>query len=151
MNQPARAQIRVIAICVFSRAGKILVNQGRDPVSNFAFVRPLGGGVEFGETGAQAVVREVREEVDAELCDIRYLGTLENFFTWAGKPQHEIVLVYDGRFADDRLYDRPYLEGRETDGELIRASWRDLEEIAKCLVPGGLHALLQSRLSRAEV
>jgi ADP-ribose pyrophosphatase YjhB (NUDIX family) len=151
MNEPARTPIRVVAIGVFSRGSRILVNEGRDPVSGFAFVRPLGGRVEFGETGAQAVIREAREEVGARVCDVSYLGTLENLFTWAGKPQHEVVLVYEAKFVDDRLYDRPYLEGRETDGELIRASWRELGEIAQCLVPSGLHALLVAKPSRAEV
>jgi hypothetical protein len=28
---------------------------------------------------------------------------LENIFTFNGQPGHEIVLVYDGRFVEERL------------------------------------------------
>jgi 8-oxo-dGTP pyrophosphatase MutT (NUDIX family) len=123
------------------------VNEGHDPVANSRFLRPLGGGIEFGETGARAIVREIREELDAEVRDVHYLGTVENLFTYLGEPFHEVVLVYDARFADDRLYDRPYLDGKETEGGLIRASWRELDDIAELLVPAGLHALVRSKLA----
>jgi 8-oxo-dGTP pyrophosphatase MutT (NUDIX family) len=145
------SQIRVIALCLFSRGSAILVNEGQDPVARSTFVRPLGGGIEFGETGSQTIVREIREELGAEVRDVRYLGTLENLFIYLGESFHEIILVYDARFADDRLYERSYLEGRETDGGLIRASWRELDDIAKSLVPASLHTLAQSNLRRAEV
>jgi 8-oxo-dGTP pyrophosphatase MutT (NUDIX family) len=39
-----------------------------DPVKGETFYRPLGGGVEFGETSA-AAAREIREEVSADVTD----------------------------------------------------------------------------------
>ncbi|WP_460164643.1 NUDIX domain-containing protein [Pseudomonas sp. S2_F03] len=53
--------------------------------------------MEFGETSAQAIVREVQEELGLAITDVRLLGTLENIFTYAGRPGHEIVQVYDAR------------------------------------------------------
>ena len=138
-------RIRPLAICLMRHQGRILVNEAFDPVKNLRFCRPLGGGIEFGETGAQAVARELREEIGAEVTGIRYLGTLENIFTYLGEPGHEIVLVYDAVFADRRLYDRPFLVGREGDGEPFEASWRALDSFGPelPLFPHGLPEMLR--------
>ena len=96
--------IRPVAICIFRRAHEILVVEAFDQVKAKTFYRPLGGGIEFGETSAAAVEREVREEVSADVTDLRYVGTLENFFVYNGQPGHEIVQVHEGRFANSALY-----------------------------------------------
>lgn len=135
--------IRPLALCLMRHQGRILVNEAFDPVKQQRFCRPLGGGIEFGETGAQACARELREEVGAEITGIRFLGTLENIFTYLGRPGHEIVLVYDAEFVDRGLYERPCLEGREGD-EVFQASWRALASFGPGLplYPDGLARLL---------
>ncbi|MDX2031052.1 MAG: NUDIX hydrolase [Blastocatellia bacterium] len=139
MSEP---KIRLIALCVFTRGDRILVAEGTDPVKGEAFYRPLGGGVEFGERGEETVVRELMEEIGAEVRDAWYLGTLENIFVYRGRPSHEVALVYDGRFADESLYEQPLIEGIEADGEPIRAVWKSLSEFgegcATPLYPAGL-------------
>lgn len=50
-------RIRPIAICLLRHEGKILVFEGWDRAERRAFYRPLGGGIEFGETGQHAVQR----------------------------------------------------------------------------------------------
>jgi hypothetical protein len=52
--------IRPIAICVVRKADSILVFEARDPVKDRVFYRPLGGGINFWEYGADAIVREMR-------------------------------------------------------------------------------------------
>ncbi|MRD48064.1 NUDIX domain-containing protein [Caenimonas koreensis DSM 17982] len=139
--------IRALAICLFTHDGKILVNGAHDPVKGLSFCRPLGGGIEFGETGEQAVVREIREEIGAEVTNLRYLGTLENIFTYLGKPGHELVRVYDGQLADSSLYDRAFITGVESDGQPFRAEWRTLESFGPelPLFPHGLIDLLATK------
>ena len=107
--------IRPVAICIFRRAHEILVVEAFDPVKAETFYRPLGGGIEFGETSAAAVEREVREEVSADVTDLRYVGTLENLFVHNGQPGHEIVQVHEGRFANSALYAAIELSGVESD------------------------------------
>jgi NTP pyrophosphatase (non-canonical NTP hydrolase)/8-oxo-dGTP pyrophosphatase MutT (NUDIX family) len=124
--------VRVIALCVFRDGDRILVGEQRDPVTDTWFYRPIGGGVELGEHGAQTIAREMREELDAEVTNVRYLGTLENVFTYAGKPGHEIVLVYDGELVDRSLYERGEVTIRD-DGK--RAVWRRLEELRAGPIP----------------
>lgn len=138
-------RIRALAICVFLNGDRILVTEALDPVQGLRFCRPLGGGIEFGETGVQTVVREIREEIGAEVADVRYLGTLENIFTYLGRPGHEIVRVYDASLVEASLYEG-VVPGAESDGRPFVASWRSLSSFGPGLplVPEGLADLLRS-------
>ncbi len=118
-------KIRVIVICVFRIGDKILVFEQFDGSKGMPYYRPLGGGVEFGETTEQALKREIREEIGEEITDLKLLTVLESLFTVDGKPGHEIVYVYDGRFIDESAYERDSFTVTE-ETETVRASWRRL-------------------------
>ncbi|MBI3536579.1 MAG: NUDIX hydrolase [Chloroflexi bacterium] len=145
--------IRALAICVFRNGDKILVGAGFDSVKQQTFYRPLGGSIEFGETSADTITRELKEELDAQVCDLKFLGTLENIFTFEGERGHEIVLVYDGKFVDASLYARKELKGFEKDdahSPHFRAVWKTLSEfdpIHAPVYPNGLVELLSNHQS----
>jgi ADP-ribose pyrophosphatase YjhB (NUDIX family) len=146
-------KIRPLAIGIFRRDDRILVCEGYDPVKDETFYRPLGGGIEFGERAAEAVARELREEIDAEMINPRYLGTLENLFTYNGKPGHEIVLVFAGEFADSALYEKDAWVGHEEGGEEFKVSWKPLADFAAGrapLYPDGLLELLTQHTAALE-
>ncbi|MEM7351352.1 MAG: NUDIX domain-containing protein [Acidobacteriota bacterium] len=135
--------IRNLAICVFRHGTRILVARGTDDVKGEAFLRPLGGAVEFGERIVDALRREIREELGVEIRDPVRLGLLENVFTYRGEPGHEIVFVFDAKFVDPDLYTRTSLPLDEPvwDGE---ARWIDLAEPQPlALYPEGLLTLLE--------
>lgn len=138
-------RIRFLALCVFHHQGKILVNVFDDPSSGQTLCRPLGGGIEFGELGRDAIAREIAEELGQPISAVKLLGTLESLFTYAGKPGHEIVQVYDARFDDASLYQQDWLDGQESDSSPFRARWCDSADFARIgpLVPQGLQALLR--------
>lgn len=140
------ARIRPISICLFRRGDRILVSEAFDSSEGVYFCRPLGGGIEFGEHSRDAVVRETREEVGAEVEKLELLGVLENVFTYEGARGHEIVFVYDGEFKDRRAYEGGEVRGHKAEtGEGFVARWRSPEEIRGLnarLVPEGLAALL---------
>ncbi|TKJ86395.1 NUDIX hydrolase [Pseudomonas koreensis] len=142
----AEHRIRALALCVFHHNGNILVNEFRDPVSQQTCFRPIGGGIEFGETSAEAIVREVQEELGLSMSDVRLLGTLESLFVYNGKPGHEIVQVYDATFVDRSVYAYPQIEGHESNGAPFTARWHDSSSFSEQapLVPKGLHDLLKS-------
>ncbi|MEM8503094.1 MAG: NUDIX hydrolase [Cyanobacteria bacterium P01_D01_bin.1] len=97
-------RIRPIALGLIEHQGHIFVSRGRDRVTEERFYRFLGGGIDFGETSAAALVREFQEEIKAELTDVEYLGCLDNIFTLNGKPKHELVQLFRARFVDRAFY-----------------------------------------------
>jgi 8-oxo-dGTP pyrophosphatase MutT (NUDIX family) len=142
-------QIRPIAICVFSKDDQILVFEGYDPSKEQTFYRPLGGGIEFGELSSDTIRREMMEEINAEVGELHYLGTLENMFTFDGTPGHEVVQVYDGALKESGLYEQVVIVGHEADvDESFKAMWKSLDEFGEgksILYPDGLLELLKSR------
>lgn len=137
--------IRPLAICVFRHDDRILVFEGYDRSKNQVFYRPLGGGIEAGEYAKDAIVREIREELGAEITNARMIGTLENLFTFNRRPGHEIVMVYDAEFVDRSLYDKDKFDVVE-EVETIQAMWKSLDDFCRAdappLYPDGLFDLL---------
>lgn len=76
--------IRPLAICIFKNEESILVAEGYDSVKRDYYYRPIGGGIEYGEPGSIAVKREVYEEIEADITNLNYIGTVENIFTYNG-------------------------------------------------------------------
>ena len=139
--------IRPLAICLFRHKDRILVAEGYDPVKKEAFYRPLGGGIEFGEYSEQTIRRELLEEIGAEVCELKYLGTLENIFVFNGTPGHEIVQVYNGSLRDIKLYEQTVIVGQEVDiDDTFRAVWKHIDEFGdgkSILYPTGLLEILR--------
>jgi 8-oxo-dGTP pyrophosphatase MutT (NUDIX family) len=131
MHKPG--EIRVLALGLI-RDGKyakrtlrerIFVSEGYDPVKQLTFYRAMGGGVDFGETSLEALKREFQEEIQAELTNIRYLGCLENIFTFNGQSGHEIIQLFESDFVDSKFYQLDKLDFSE--GERHKtALWVDI-------------------------
>ena len=139
-----KPRIRPLSICLFRRGDRILVHEGDDPVKGIRFARPLGGGIDFGETSRDAVIREVREELGAEITAVEFVCMMESIYIYLGKPGHELVFVYDARFVDENLYEQAVLEVTEGKRK-FEARWRSLDERKAAnilLVPEGLEAFL---------
>jgi 8-oxo-dGTP pyrophosphatase MutT (NUDIX family) len=142
-----KKRIRPLAICVFRHNDRILVAEGYDPVKDEYFYRPLGGGIEFGEPSVETICRELMEEINVEVHreSLKYLGAVENIFTFNGKPGHEVVLIYDGALKEAELYEQNVILGKEADGEDICAQWKDFDEFRdgkSILYPTGLIEML---------
>jgi len=132
-------------VCVFRHQNKILLTEGYDPTKDEHYMIPLGGGIEFGETSEQAAIREVLEEVGAETYGLQLLGVLENLFVFDGTPGHEIVFIYEAKFVDENLYQKPELDGFESNGVKINVRWFDqavLKDNAVKIYPHGIVDLL---------
>lgn len=136
---------RAIAIAVLRRGGEILVSEVPDPMKNISGWRPPGGGIEFGEHGAETVVREIAEELGVRVEDPRYLGTVENIFTYLGIKGHQLVRVYEVRFADPKLYDRDRFDCIEANGIPFTCLWKPIAQFGARapLYPDGLLELIR--------
>jgi 8-oxo-dGTP pyrophosphatase MutT (NUDIX family) len=136
--------IRPIAIGIFRRDDRILVGHGHDVLKGEHFCRPPGGAIEFGERAADALRREIREEICAEITNPHLLAVLENTFTLEGVPKHELIFVFDTTFLDTHFYQLPELPMYEPgwDGPL---TWELLDSFRNgplSLYPEGLLDLL---------
>jgi ADP-ribose pyrophosphatase YjhB (NUDIX family) len=145
------SRIRPIALAVVRRGDDVLVYEGYDPTKDEVFYRLLGGGVEFGETAAEAVRREFREELAADLANVELLAVQENIFTFDGRAHHEIAFLFTADLADSSFYERDELGTILDSDEPV--SWQPLAKLfdpratapragARALYPGGLMALL---------
>ncbi len=144
-----KQRIRALALCVFRRDDKIFVAAGYDSVKKQTYYRPLGGGIEFGEPAHATVAREIREEIQAEVSQLKYLGTLENIFVYNSDMGHEIVLIFDGSFVDhDRNSDDYTVEGTDDGKILFTGEWKSLDYFRQGhapLYPDGLLQLLDAQ------
>jgi ADP-ribose pyrophosphatase YjhB (NUDIX family) len=125
-----QARIRTQVLGLVRRGDRILVEQVEDRVKRQWFWRLLGGTVEFGEKGADALRRELLEELGAEAEVGPLVATIENIFTFESRPGHEICLVYECGLRDEDLYARGEWDAEEMtpDGPLVhKVAWRGVE------------------------
>lgn len=140
------SRIRPVVLGIVRRGDAYLVQRLHDPDGD-AFYRPIGGGIEHGETSAEALVREFREELDARVEVGPTVGTLENRFRWDGETVHELVVLREADFTDESLTARDRFDGRDDGGTRYTATWKRLDELAnqpEPLYPDGLDALLRN-------
>lgn len=137
-------RIRPLAIGVVRDGDRIFVGDGYDPVNEELFYRPIGGGVEFGEYSYETLSREFEEELNVEITNLRYLGTIENIFEFKGGSGHEVSLVYEADFVDEAMYETDPVTGYDDGGVTYEALWKPFEELKDedILYPEGLLDLL---------
>ena len=113
-------------------------------MKNVVGYRPLGGTIEFGERGHDTVAREIREEIGAEVVDVRYLGTIENIFEYLGRAGHEVALIYRATLGDESLLRRDVIEAHDDTGGTFRCFWKPLDDFRRGvpLYPDGLLRML---------
>jgi ADP-ribose pyrophosphatase YjhB (NUDIX family) len=137
--------IRPIAAAVIRDGGRLLVWEDHDPATGEVVCVPLAGGIEFGETGAEAIARELQEEIGRAPAHVAFLGFFEDIFEWNGRRRHELWLVYDVELAGEGVAGLDEVVVQEDDGSSYVARWRPLDEFrgSARLVPDGLLELVQ--------
>jgi ADP-ribose pyrophosphatase YjhB (NUDIX family) len=124
---------------IFSyRAAGILIIDNKillqKPANEDGFAFP-GGHVAFGETNAETLMREFKEEInfDIHIDTLKWVG--EIFFPWGKKPCHQICLYYSVNLKNrntiksfDKFIGIEYMKNRSFD---IEFHWMPIEEINK--------------------
>ena len=146
-----QGKIRPLAIGIIRRDDCLFVAEGADPAKKEIFYRPLGGGIKFGEYGHQALAREFREELGAEIETVRFLGVIENIFIYRDEKGHEIILLYEAKFVDKTFYTKARVIGREDGDQSFKALWKSLNDFRDgkaILYPSGLLDILLNPLDK---
>lgn len=120
MNEYELAGIETIArgVCVVD--GKILLCRAKGGKTTYL----PGGHIEFGETGRQALVREIKEELGLDSSTGAFLGVVENSFLQHGAPHSEINLVYALSLAQGEIHAQE---------DWIEFEWRPLSDLGDLL------------------
>lgn len=139
-------KIRPLALALIRNPqNQFLFHKSYDKVKDESFYRPLGGGVEFSETGKSALEREIMEEISQEIIVSGQMVAFENIFTFEGHHGHEIIMLFTASFKDTQVYSKKELDIFESGIAISKAVWRSLAEIqaegAK-LYPKGLDEVI---------
>lgn len=142
-------RIRPLALALIRNSkGQFLFHKGHDRVKGENFYRPLGGGIEFSESGQVAIEREIMEELNQEVVVSGLTACFENVFTFEGQKGHEIVMLFSADFKNKTAYEPVELEIFESGVAIAKAVWRSVAEIkteGAQLYPTGLEEVLNGR------
>ena len=142
-------RIRVKALGLHWRDGKLLAAEIYDDAGWIKGVRPLGGGIEFGETARSAVIREFKEELGIDVTAVGEPFFMENIYTHEGVPGHELLILIDVVFPNNAFVGGDHIVFHEDNGEAGIARWFDIDDLDRPggpeLYPVGLKAYLGSR------
>lgn len=90
-----------------------------------------GGRAELMEKTEDTIIREYKEEIDADISVLRQVWLTEDFFTYKNEDYHEIGFYYLVKLLDDKLKNKNITyEGIEGKEKLIY-KWFDINEIYK--------------------
>lgn len=145
---PAEIKVKALALAVHD--GRFLAEDVTDDAGRLVGLRPPGGTMEFGETREATLVREMAEEIGAEIEIAGPWQVFEAIYCHEGAPGHEIVFAAPVRFTDARFCAGPPLPFREDDGTLCHARWWRPEEAAAAglaLYPDGIAGALAALLA----
>ena len=117
--------LRTVGVLV--RDGKLLVQRDRDG-SEYALP---GGHVKIGETTADGLVREYKEETGADINVVKLLWTEECFWEWNGTQAHNIAFYYLIELAEG--YDIPdngeFVDHKDNCNVVL--GWMPIEKLAE--------------------
>ena len=89
MNEEKHIETIARGVCV--KDGKVLLCYPKD--RSYSYLP--GGHIEFGETGREALVREMKEETGLDATAGELLGVVESSFVQKGEKHCEINLIYE--------------------------------------------------------
>ena len=122
-------------VCIVD--GRLLLCKAKGAATSYL----PGGHIEFGETGREALVREMREETGLGFKADGFLGVVENRFMQKGREHAEINLVY-AMTADDAARE---VRSQE---DWIEFFWCPLDDLASAnILPSAFNALAKGGLS----
>jgi 8-oxo-dGTP diphosphatase len=114
--------IRPKAVCIFRRGDRILVGFAEDPRTGGLYARALGGGIEFGERSHDALRREIREELGAEILPQAFLGEVPlDGVVAAGPPGASTLRVWWARLAAGEPVAREHADLRWVTADRLEA------------------------------
>lgn len=93
--------VRVYALIINSKNEILLSDESHNGIY---FTKFPGGGLHFGEGTTDALKREIKEELGAEISDIEHFYTTDFFQPSAFNPSQQVISVYYSvRLCDESI------------------------------------------------
>ncbi len=123
---------RVAAYAVIIRDNEILLSRLAPQIAPRELWTLPGGGIDFGEDPADAVVREVHEETGLHASVGRpfHIGSIQRVID-ENVDMHSVRIVYSASVPSDSPPPRVI----EVDGSTVDARWHHLDEVVERRVP----------------
>ena len=132
--------IETIARGVCVKDGKVLLCLPKD--RSYSYLP--GGHIEFGETGREALVREMKEETGVDATAGELLGVVESSFVQKGERHCEINLIYEMKIREQGTGNREQVKSCE---DWICFDWVDCDKLDSAnLLPNEMVGFLASHV-----
>jgi len=123
-----RFNVRVYG--VLERDGQVLLSHER--IAGGVYAKFPGGGLEFGEGPKDAVIREFREELGADVTVAAHLYTTDFYLPSAFSPSDQIISIYYRVAVPDEV-ELPFHLPPPSDAEVMQEAqvfrWHPLREL----------------------
>ena len=135
-------KLNVRAAGVMIHNGKILVHRNVNS-DHYALI---GGRVEIGESSANTIKREIKEELGKDIEITGYISTIENFFEMKGSKYHEIMFVHKIEFTNEEDKKIEYIMKNVEGKDYLQYEWIDLDKIDEYpLMPSIMKDILKEK------
>lgn len=118
-------KLNVRAAGVIIHNGKILTHRNVNS-DHYALI---GGRVEIGESSANTIRREIKEELGKDIEITGYISTIENFFEMKGSKYHEIMFVHKIEFTNEEDKKIEYVMKNIEGKDYLQYEWIELNRI----------------------
>lgn len=136
-------KLNVRAAGVMIHNGKILVHRNVNS-DHYALI---GGRVEIGESSANTIKREIKEELWKDIEITGYISIIENFFEMKGSKYHEIMFVHKIEFINEEDKKIEYIMKNVEGKDYLQYEWIDLDKIEEYpLVPKAIKDVLKESI-----
>ncbi len=112
-------------VAVVMKDNKVLVQREKDGTE---YALP-GGHVKIGETLEEGLIREMREEMGADILCRRLIWSEECFWEWHGRKAHGIAFYYLAEFAENAEIFAKDAFVSQKDNENVLVGWLPIEEL----------------------
>ena len=102
-----------------SRGDLLVALRGKEPAKGTLDLP--GGFVDMDETVEQGMIREIKEETDLDVTELRYLFSIPNRYLYSGMVIHTIDMFYEVHVTDDAAI--------HADDDAAALTWMPLDQV----------------------